>query len=148
MERAQNQVTLNLYGRDMGSAHCLDEVNNWSKFNENPSSRLGDIEWTQFGIDRPTDIQDKNNKSPLYTGRDIIMNRYTSTYFSPIVISIQNLLSIVSVARRTHDFNTTDSPVGCYKYMVYKTRQLDPLYLYSNGNILPNKIYVFINYTK
>ena len=69
-------LTLNRYGRNMGSAHRLHEVNIWHKFHENPSSRFGDMERTRFygqtdrqtdrQSDRQTDIRHKNNISPLY----------------------------------------------------------------------------------
>ena len=37
-------LTLNRYGRNMGSAHRLYGVNIWHKFHENPSSRFRDME--------------------------------------------------------------------------------------------------------
>ena len=91
MERTRNKasnlwpssmtLTLTRDGRDMGSAHCLDEVNIWPKFHESPLSRLGDMSRHDFRqtdrrtdrrSDGQTDTKDKNNISPLYTGRDII----------------------------------------------------------------------------
>ena len=40
-------LTLNRYGRHMDSARRLREMNMWHKFNENPSSRSGDMERTR-----------------------------------------------------------------------------------------------------
>ena len=75
-------LTLNLYGRNMGSAHRLHEVNIWHKFHENPSSRFGDMERTRFWTDRRTDGQTESDGQisstktiyPLYTVERHIIN--------------------------------------------------------------------------
>ena len=89
-------LTLNRYGRNVGSAHRLHGVNIWHKFHENPTTYFGDMErtrfWTRqtdrytsrrgrqpvsdrhdFWTDRWADIHPGQKKYLLYTGGDIIV---------------------------------------------------------------------------
>ena len=66
-------LTLNRFGRNMGSAHRQHEVNVCHKFHENASSPFGNMEQTRFldtETDGQTDIQDihKQYISPVYMG--------------------------------------------------------------------------------